>query len=91
MMESSGWKGLDLHGYHLHVSPSQVSVQLVLVGHNDSGIVRIDAELATPQMVAQTGRFLGVGRALLLRIPQTKAFSASAHLCNFDNKLVVTM
>lgn len=61
------------------MSPFQTSVQLALIGFDDGYIVALDAELATPDMFAQTGRFDCSG-LLLLRIRESETFSASAHL-----------
>lgn len=43
----------DSHGNHLHVSSLQTAVELILVASDNSLVVRIDAELATPHMVAK--------------------------------------
>jgi hypothetical protein len=62
------------------MSPFQLSVQLALIGFDNGYIVAFDTELAATQMGAQTGRFDRIRPGPLLRIRETEAFSASAHL-----------
>lgn len=56
------------HGNHLHVSSLQTAMELILVGIDNRGIVRIDTELATAYMVTERGAIWrsGLDRMLLI-------------------------
>lgn len=65
------------------MSSLQVSVQLVLIGLNDSDIVFLNTELSAMEMLAQTGRldFLNASAPrLLLWVFESKTFASDTHL-----------
>jgi len=70
----------NLHGNHLHMSSFQISVQLALIGFDNSYIRASDTELAAMSMFAKASRVNWVNMTMLLRIREGEAFTSKAHL-----------